>query len=72
MKLYASTVCLGLLVVFVCNDKTPKPVVVSEFCQNTKIIRGSRKDTPETLAQIRAENAKIRRHCPRLKEIPSQ
>ena len=30
MKLY-STVCWGLLVVFLCN--TPKPAVVSDFCQ---------------------------------------
>ena len=30
MKLYSTTVCFGLLVVFFCN--TEKPAVVSDFC----------------------------------------
>lgn len=60
------TVCFGLLVVFFCNDKEPpKPLVVSEYCQNSKTIIASRKDTPETLAQIRAENKKRRDLCPK-------
>ena len=33
MKLY-TTVCWGLLVVFLCD--TPKPAVVSDFCQQTE------------------------------------
>lgn len=65
MRLYSSTVCIGLLVVFFCNDKEPKPVVISEFCESTKLIIASRKDTPETLAQIRAANAKRRALCPK-------
>lgn len=65
MKLYASTICVGLLVVFFCNDKTP-PVVVSDYCSNSKTIIASSRDTPETLAQIRAENAKRRKHCPKI------
>ncbi len=33
MKLY-STVCFGLLVVFMCNDE--KPAVVSDFCDQVR------------------------------------
>lgn len=61
MKLYSSTICFGLLIVFFCQDQ--KPVVISEYCSVAKIIIASRNDTAETLAAIRAENAKIRRLC---------
>jgi len=61
MKLYSSTVCLGLLVVFICEPT--KPVAVSEFCQVAKTIIASKSDTPETLSQVRRENAKFRRLC---------
>lgn len=33
MKLYSSTVCIGLLVIFFCNDR--QPAVVSDFCKLT-------------------------------------
>lgn len=33
MKLYASTVCVGLIVVFFCN--APKQDVISDFCRLT-------------------------------------
>lgn len=60
------TVCFGLLVVFFCNaGEAPKPVVISDYCSNSKTIVASSRDTPETLAQIRAENAKRRKHCPK-------
>lgn len=62
MKLYSSTICLGLIFVFICPQEKPAQVV-SEYCQVAKTIRASRNDTAETLAAIRAENAKIRRLC---------
>lgn len=61
MKLYANTICFGLLVVFFCNDQ--KAQAISDYCQVAKIIVASRQDTAETLRAIRAENAKIRRLC---------
>jgi hypothetical protein len=61
MKLYANTICFGLLFVFFCNDQ--KAQVVSDYCQVAKIIIASRQDTAETLRSIRAENAKIRKLC---------
>ena len=62
MKLYSSTVCFGLLVVFFCPQEKPAQAV-SEYCQVAKVIRASRNDTAETLAAIRAENAKFRKLC---------
>lgn len=34
-----------------------------EYCQVSETIMASRHDTPETLAQIRRENAKRRKLC---------
>lgn len=34
MKVYSSTVCIGLLVVFFCNAE--KPVAVSDFCDQVR------------------------------------
>jgi len=62
LKLYSSTICLGLIFVFFCPQEKPAEAV-SEYCQVAKIIRASRQDTAETLAAIRAENAKIRKLC---------
>ena len=42
-----------------------KAGTVSEYCQTARIIIASRHDTAETLKQIRAENAKIRKLCPK-------
>jgi hypothetical protein len=57
------TVCFGLLVVFWCN--ADKPAAVDSYCQVARPIVASRRDTAETLAAIRAENAKIRKLCKR-------
>lgn len=62
MKLYSSTICLGLIFVFFCPQEKPVQAVDS-YCQVAKTIVASKSDTPETLAAIRAENAKIRKHC---------
>lgn len=56
------TVCFGLLFVFFCPADKPAQAVDS-YCQVAKTIRASRQDTAETLAAIRAENAKIRKLC---------
>lgn len=61
MKLYSSMLCFGLVVVMVCQP--PQQKAVSEFCAVSKPIIASRHDTPETLAQIRTANEKIRRIC---------
>ena len=55
-------VCFGLLFVFFCPGDKPVQAVDS-YCQVAKTIVASRNDTAETLAAIRAENAKIRRLC---------
>jgi hypothetical protein len=34
MKLYSSTLCVGLLVVFWCRGEDPK--IISDFCRNTQ------------------------------------
>ncbi len=41
----------------------PKPVVVHDHCLIYEVIRGSRRDTPETLRQIDRENSKTRAVC---------
>lgn len=41
-----------------------KPVVIDGTCTTMRIIHASRRDTPETLAQVRINNAKVRAHCP--------
>ena len=56
-----NTLCFGFLVVFMCQGE--KPTAISEYCQTARTIQASRSDTAETLAQIRRENAKIRRLC---------
>jgi hypothetical protein len=38
--------------------------VVSDFCQDSRIIKPSRKDTPDTLRQIATANARFRALCP--------
>jgi hypothetical protein len=40
------------------------PTVISDYCQNYRIIRPSRSDTPDTLKQVATENAKYRAVCP--------
>jgi hypothetical protein len=64
MKLY-STVCWGLLVVFVCNAE--KPATISDFCQQTKIIRLDRAEidrmTEDSLRQIDRHNQRWKKHC---------
>ncbi len=65
MKLYASTVCVGLLIIMFCDDKQKAPVVVEDFCQRAKIIRLTEKtidalSRPE-LDQINIHNEKVRR-----------
>ncbi len=62
MTLYSSTICFGLVLVMFCQPE--KPIVVSDLCATAKIIVASRRDTPETLRQVRTANAKIRRLCP--------
>ena len=56
-----NTLCFGFLVVFACQGE--KPTAISEYCQTARTIQASRSDTAQTLAQIRRENAKIRRLC---------
>lgn len=56
-----NTLCFGFLVIFACQGE--QPTAISEYCQTARTIRASRSDTAETLRQIRAENAKIRRLC---------
>ena len=56
MKLY-STVCWGLLVVFLCN--TPKPAIVSELClQTAQEIKGLSGFSPEELKPMTREHKK--------------
>ena len=63
MKLYSSTVCFGLLgLIIICPQEKPVQAVDS-YCQVAKTIVASSRDTAETMAAIRAENAKIRRLC---------
>lgn len=38
--------------------------VVSDFCQDSGLIKPSRKDTPDTLKQIATANARFRALCP--------
>jgi len=63
MKLY-STVCFGFLVVFFCDDR---PTAISDFCQQTKIIRLDRAEldrmTEESLRQIDRHNSRWKKHC---------
>lgn len=56
-----NTLCFGFLVVFACQGE--KPTAISEYCQTARTIQASRSDSAQTLAQIRRENAKIRRLC---------
>lgn len=65
MKLY-STVCIGLLIIFVCPD--PKqPEVVSDFCGNYKLIRPTSNEidtlSRQTVNEILANNEKYKRLC---------
>jgi hypothetical protein len=64
VKLY-STVCLGLLVVFFCDDKQPK--TVSDFCQQTKVIKLTAQEidtlSRQSIDQILAHNQKWKRLC---------
>lgn len=66
MRLY-STVCFGLLVVFFCEAE--KPVAISDFCQQAKLIRLDRAEidrmTEDSLRQIDRHNARWKRHCQR-------
>ena len=58
MKLY-STVCFGLLVVFLCN--TEKPAVVSDFCQQVapEIVKLSKLSDEEIAALARPRKEAI-------------
>lgn len=40
-----------------------KAKTISEYCEVSKTITASRRDTPETRAQVRRENAKRRKLC---------
>lgn len=48
-----STVCVGLLVVFFCQEPKPqKPVVTSDFCQLTEDVRKFDKLTDAEIAAL--------------------
>ena len=59
------TVCFGLIVFFVCQPAQKQPDAIRSFCTTAQIIKASRRDTAETLAAIRAHNAKLARLCKR-------
>lgn len=63
MRLYASTLCFGLLVFMVCEDA--KPVVTRDFCQifEEMRIKPSRQDTVETRRQIAAQKLLYDERC---------
>lgn len=44
-------------------DGGDRTAAVREFCEVSQTITASRRDTPETLAQVRAANAKRRALC---------
>lgn len=65
MKLYG-TVCLGFLVVFVCDDK--QPTTVSDFCsQYKREIRLTNAEidslSRESVDQILSKNERFKRLC---------
>lgn len=64
MKLYGN-ICFGLLVVFFCESD--KPIAISDFCQQAKIIRLDRAEidrmTIDSLRQIDRHNARWEKHC---------
>ena len=59
------TICFGLLVLFVCQPTDKPPDAIRSFCTTARTIKASRHDTAETLAAVRAHNAKIARLCKR-------
>jgi hypothetical protein len=57
--------CFGILVM-ACQVPAPPPVPrvpVARFCQVAQPIYWSRRDTPETVRQIKAHNAAWSRAC---------
>lgn len=46
-----------------CGNGDKAAPAVGEYCQVSETIIASRRDTPETLTQIRRENAKRRKLC---------
>ena len=56
---------MGLLIFFVCQPSTKPPDAIRSFCTTATVIKASRRDTAETLAAIRAHNAKYARLCKR-------
>lgn len=58
---------LPAICILFCIIQPPSPTVVSDFCQNTRIFRPSRQDTPDTLRQVATANAKYRALCPKRK-----
>lgn len=46
-----------------CSGGEKAAPAAGEYCQVSETIMASRHDTPETLAQIRRENAKRRKLC---------
>ena len=59
------TVCIGLILFFVCQPTAAPPDAIRSFCTTAKVIVASRHDTAETLAAIRAHNKKLARLCKR-------
>lgn len=57
-------VCVGLLVIMFCEDKSP-PIVTDSFCQRAKIIRLQEKTIDNMdrreLNQILSHNEKVKR-----------
>lgn len=54
------TVLLGVILTGGCANMA---TVVSDYCQNSGIIRPSRRDTPGTLRQVAVANEKYRSLC---------
>ena len=59
------TVCVGLILFFVCQPSAKPPDAIRGFCSTAQVIKASRRDTAETLAAIRSHNKKISKLCKR-------